>query len=313
MKALRAPALHFLLLGAALFAGERAFAPPPRERVVVSPAQLARIADEARRETGHEPGAEDLARRVDAWVGDELLIRRALALGWSRSDPVVQRRLLANLGFLAPEEEAGDDAQRLERAYALGMDRSDAVVRRRLLERMELAVAAAARAREPDDAELAALLAREPERFRRPARVSLAQVFVSRDRHGARLEAAARARAAQLRGRAVRPEDAAAWSDPLLVPSRFARVSERSLAARLGAEFARRVFALEPGRWSDPVASAYGLHLVWVETREPAVDATVEEARRELRAAWFEEREARTRLGAMAALRRDADVRVERR
>jgi hypothetical protein len=146
----------------------------------------------------------------------------------------------------------------------------------------------------------------------RPREEGLVRVVI-RNNHGARLEAAARARAAQLRGRAVRPEDAAAWSDPLLVPSRFARVSERSLAARLGAEFARRVFALEPGRWSDPVASAYGLHLVWVETREPAVDATVEEARRELRAAWFEEREARTRLGAMAALRRDADVRVERR
>jgi parvulin-like peptidyl-prolyl isomerase len=39
---------------------------------------------------------------------------------------------------------------------------------------------------------------------------------------------------------------------------------------RFGADFAASVFAVEPGAWSDPLASAYGYHLVLVTRRAAA-------------------------------------------
>jgi hypothetical protein len=294
VRLLRSPLLHFLAIGGLIFAIQGATSRRPdldSERVVRVPAaEVERIAREARGLTGRPATPRELALRIREWVNEELLVREARAARWHRSDPVVQRRLVANLRFLGAAEDA-DPEQLLARAYALGMDRSDPVVRRRLVERARLAVAAAARQAEPSDADLAALLAREPERFRRPARVRLAQVFLSRDRRGDGLEPAAHQVLTELREDAVAPEAAAARGDPFLLPTELPLWSEEALAARLGPDFARGALATPEGRWSGPVASSYGLHLVWVHEHRPAKLPALDEARRELRAAWLAERE----------------------
>ena len=41
------------------------------------------------------------------------------------------------------------------------------------------------------------------------------------------------------------------------------------LLARFGESFANAVFALQPGGWSAPIASSYGMHLVWVMEKLP--------------------------------------------
>jgi hypothetical protein len=223
-KALRAPLLHFLLLGGGLFTLQAAFSQPgspassPDRVVAVSAAEVERLAQQGWRASGRAPSPEELEHRIREWVDEEILFREALALGWSRSDPVVQRRLIQNMRFLGDRAD-GEPAALLARARVLGLERSDLVVRRRLVERMKLAITATARRAEPDDAELEALLRREPERFRREARVRLTQLYLSRDRHGARLGAAARALLAELVAKGVLPEAAAGRGDPLCRPA----------------------------------------------------------------------------------------------
>jgi hypothetical protein len=266
---LRAPLLHFLAAGGALFAAERAWPPgaPPDRVVDVSRPEVERLAAEARRELGREPRPDELEGRISAHVDDELLLREARALGWHRSDPVVRMRLVQNLRFLSPEGAEPEPEELLERAYALGMDRSDVVVRRRLVERMRLAIAAAAAPAPPPDAELEAILAHEPEQ-------------------------------AALRG------------DPFLWPARLPLSSERALAARLGPGFAAAAVRLEPERWSGPIASSYGLHLVWVHRRLPGRLPPLAEVRDEVVARWREQREAEALAQALSVLRREVEVRV---
>jgi hypothetical protein len=314
VKPLRAPLLHFLAIGAVLFALQGALSPSsprvPVRSVTLPAAEFERLAHEARRETGRPASPQQIEPRVRAWVDEELLFREAVALGWNRSDPVVQQRLIRNLRFL--DADADDDpATLLAQAYALGMDRGDLVVRRRLVQRMKLAITAAARAAEPSDAELEALLQRDPARYRRPARARLTQVFVSRDRHGDGMEAAARALLAKLEAAGVAPQQAAGRGDPFLLPASLPLWSERRLAARLGPEFARRALQAKPGAWSGPIPSSYGLHLVWVHERAPDAMPPLAELRHELRAAWRAEREQRALRSALDALRRDVEVRIE--
>ena len=52
--------------------------------------------------------------------------------------------------------------------------------------------------------------------------------------------------------------------DPPVVASPVTAAERRQVADRFGAEFADAVFALEPGTWAGPVASAHGQHLVLV-------------------------------------------------
>jgi parvulin-like peptidyl-prolyl isomerase len=313
---LRAPLLHFLLLGGGIFALQAAFsqagsvAPSPERVVAVSAAQLEQLAQQARRESGRPPSPEELEHRIREWIDEEILFRQALSLGWSRSDPVVQRRLIQNMRFLGDRAD-GEPEALLAQAYALGLDHSDLVVRRRLVERMKLAITADARRAQPDDAELEALLRRDPERFRRDARIRLTQLYLSRDRHGAGLGAVAGALLAELVARRVAPEAAVGRGDPFLLPAELPLSSVRALAGRLGPEFARSVLDVPLGRWAGPIASSYGLHLVWVHEREPGQTPPLAELRRELRAAWLAEHERRALHRALAELRRDFEVRIE--
>jgi hypothetical protein len=315
-RLLRAPLLHFLLLGGGIFALQAAFSQPgslslASDRVVaVSSAQVERLAQQARRQSGRMPSPEELAHLVREWIDEEILFREALMLGWTRSDPVVQRRLIRNMRFLGDQAD-GEPEALLAQAYALGLDRSDLVVRRRLVERMKLTITAGARRAEPGDAELEALLRREPERFRRDARLRLTQLYLSRDRHGAGLAAAARSLLAELVAQGVAPEAAAGRGDPFLLPAELPLSSVRALSARLGPEFARGVRDLPIGRWSGPVASSYGLHLVWVHEREPGATPPLPELRRELRAAWRAEHERLTLRRALEELRLGFEVRIE--
>ena len=71
VKPWRAPLVHFLLLGGALFALRGAVsgdAGQARRVLVVPAAELARIESEALRQTGRAPGAAELDARVAAWV-----------------------------------------------------------------------------------------------------------------------------------------------------------------------------------------------------------------------------------------------------
>lgn len=313
MRDSRRPLLHFLLIGAALFAVQSALSVgvDRQPRVLrVSVARQRALEDELRRQLGRQPTAAERAASLQGWVDEQLLFREARALGWHRSDPVVQLRLLRNMRFLGAQPDEAPE-RLLEQAYALGLDRSDVVVQRRLVERLRLAIGAGAVAAGPADSELEALRAREAERLRRPPLVRLTQVFVSRDRHGEALAERAAALGERLVEDAVPPERAAGLGDPLPLPAQLPLSSQAALAARLGPDFARAALAAEPGRWSGPLASSYGLHWVWVQRRLPARDPELEEVRPELEALWREQREREALTSAVAALRREVEVRIE--
>lgn len=259
---LAAPALHFVLLGSLAFALETWRA--SETRAWREPAQAAR-----------------------ARSAPELLEREARRLGLDRDDSGIQRRLVRNLRFVGEGGEGGVDAD-FEEALALGLDRSDLVVRRRLVQRLELQAQAWARASEPSEAELAALLAREPERFALPERTRLSHVFLSRDRHAGALVEKSAALATRLAPPA--PERVAGLGDPFLLGSDLAPRTHAELAASFGEPFARALAELPVGRWSAAIASSYGLHHVFVHERTPARAARLAEVRGAVREAVFAER-----------------------
>jgi hypothetical protein len=272
---LGAPGVHFAALGALVFAVQS------WREVEVAPATAG----------------------ISAPSDEELLEREARRLGLGSDDSAVRRRLVRNLRFLGEGNAAGEEAD-YEEALALGLDRSDLVVRRRLVQRLELRALAWARASEPSDAELAALLAREPARFALPARVRLSHVFLSRDRHGAGLAAADRAVGRRLVG--LEPERARGLGDPFLLGAQLPPRTQAELAASFGEAFARAVVALPPGSWSGPIASSYGLHRVFVQERTPSRAARLEEVRGALREAVFAERAEQVLADWLRRLRSEA-------
>jgi hypothetical protein len=212
------------------------------------------------------------------------------------------------------EELAGlvDDFVREEILYreaiALGLDRDDLIVRRRMRQKIEFLSADVAPVAEPDDAALARHLDRHADAYRIEPRVSLRQVLLSRDRRGD----AAPADAQALLARLAADPDAEALGDPSLLPASLPLVPLRDVAREFGEGFAAAVAQLEPGRWSGPVESSFGLHLVFVEAREAGRAPALAEVRDAVRSDWIAARRSEADEAFYRGLRERYEVTIDR-
>jgi hypothetical protein len=135
--------LHFLLIGAAVFALHGTMnpaTPAPEAGVIeVTPDAVERLESAFAAVWRRPPTAAERAGLIDDYVREEVYYREALALG---------------------------------------LDRDDTVIRRRLRQKMEFLGDAGAGTPVASEAELRAYFAAHPERFVRPARLTFRQVFL---------------------------------------------------------------------------------------------------------------------------------------
>ena len=66
--------------------------------------------------------------------------------------------------------------------------------------------------------------------------------------------------------------------------------SEAELAQLFGSEVARSVFALEPEQWHGPVLSGYGVHLVYVHSRQVSSPPTFSQVQERVRQDWEDDK-----------------------
>jgi len=287
---LRAPLLHFLILGALLFAVQTGFRREPTSRAVeVSRGEVADRIEAFALQVGR-PASPDEARALeDQAIEDALWLDQAFAVGLPEIDSVVHQRLVQNMRFLDPETRESDAALHA-RAVELGMERSDTVVRRRLIDRIQAVVRARVRAEPIDEAALRAFFDANAERWREPALLDLTHVYLSRDKRGPRADADAAALLARLERESTAPEAAALLGDPFLGGHRLRGATPTRIAARLGPGFADAIADAPAGRWVGPVESAFGPHLVWIERRVESRIPPFDEIRRRVLDDWLEER-----------------------
>lgn len=329
MLSQRFPLLQFLLLGAIAFRlvhGPQPFAAAARRGelhpVVVSAAQVARMREDYAQATGLVPDADDEAALVDRWIDEELLFREAQARGLDRNDRSV-RNWLAEQARVLEDDAVGrtvdaglepDDASARDALYAraieLGLDRKDLVVRRIVVQKMRLLAARAGESDVTDD-ELRAYHAAHASEFASPGRTTLRQVFFA-SRGG---EPGARERAerllAGLRSGAVDADGATERGDAFASPPRLVAQSSRQLEKLFGPDFARALEEVPPGRWSGPIASSSGWHVVLVEEREPATLPPLESVRGRVQESWREARRAERLAAFVAGLRARQPLEVE--
>jgi hypothetical protein len=289
------PLLHFLAIGGALYAleaavgGARAGAPANSGApVALAPERIEALRRDWIALAGRPPDPPELEALVESALDDEVLLRAARSEGLHLTDSVVRLRLVQNMRFL-DGDSAKDDEVLFREALELGLDETDVVVRRRLVGMLELAALASARSTPPVEEDLGEYLERHAEEYRWPERVRLSHVYLSRDARGARLEADARALLEKLRSEGFSPERARPLGDPFLLPRDLPLRSEAELGRSLGPDFAREAIRLAPGEWAGPIASSYGLHLVFVHEKSEARPAVLSEVRERVAAALLEE------------------------
>jgi hypothetical protein len=102
-RLLREPLVHFLLLGALLFAAygwlnQDGYG--SRDEIVVTRQQVEGLATQFQRVWQRPPTSAETQALVDSWVRDEVYYREALAMGLERDDPIVRRRMSQKIQFI---------------------------------------------------------------------------------------------------------------------------------------------------------------------------------------------------------------------
>ncbi len=274
-RAIASPALHFVLIGGALFVTQALWRPaqlesepsdPARSQIVITPAKLDELRDSYRRIAARDPEPDAQRALIRDFVDREILYREALRRGLDQDDRSVKFRLVQKMQFLEGRDD--EDPEVLYReALALGLDREDIVIRRLLIEKMRLLIKLGVR-EAPSEEELERFYSEHAEDYRQPARVSLHHAFLSSDKRRETLEADAEELLRELRDQRVTPAEAVAMGDAFPLGHHLTSNSEQNLAKLFGPHFAAAAIDLEPGAWHGPIRSAYGTHLVWIERRE---------------------------------------------
>ena len=103
-RLLREPLVHFLLLGGVLFAifgrGGPSDAGRADSQIVVSEADISRLAEGFSRTWHRPPAADELEAQIRDYIREEVLYRTAIALGLDKDDTIIRRRLRQKMEFL---------------------------------------------------------------------------------------------------------------------------------------------------------------------------------------------------------------------
>ncbi len=167
----------------------------------------------------------------------------------------------------------------------MGLDQDDIVIRRRLRQKMEMLAEDVAGLVPPTDEELQAFLDASPEQFIIEPRLTLRHVYFSADRRGEQARQDAQDALAALAGQGQQA-DVSALGDPLPLPSLLEDAGTSEIGRLFGAVFVENLQGIEADRWSGPVESGFGLHLVYVsdrvDGRVPGLDEVRTEVQREV-------------------------------
>jgi hypothetical protein len=274
-RILREPLLHFLLMGAAIFA-VYSWMPrrliSPRDSIVVTQGQIASMAESFARTWQRPPSPSELDGLIEDRVREEVYSREALALGLDRDDTIIRRRLRQKMEFIS-EDVAAEVA--------------------------------------PTDAELEAYLEAHPDTFRMPALVSFRHVYLNPEKHRddlARDAARLLARLSQADG----STDVSSLGDSFLLDHTFCAVSAREVAGQFGGRFAATLGEIPLGRWQGPIESSYGMHLVLVSERTEDRLPALAEVRDAVRREWANARRVDANAKAYEAMLQGYVVVIER-
>lgn len=251
MRILREPLLHFMVLGAIVYATARQFdTETGRYRIDAGAVQRARIEATFQQQYGAPPTRAQLDYLLAQYVRSEILFREGLALGLDRDDEIVRRRVVQKIEFLN-EDTRADEAV--------------------------------------DERDLARFFDAHAARYVAPATASFTQVYFSVDQVGD--EAARARAEATLKGLQAARRLSAPLGDPFATGHDYSEVTATEAVSLLGdSQASAALFTAPVGEWAGPFRSGYGWHLFYIEGREGARPRPLDAVRARVEADYIADR-----------------------
>ena len=242
---LKEPLVHFVLAGLALFAlfaWRGEDADPESRTITITEEQVGQLAANWVQTWRRPPTEAEMDGLIRDYIKEEIYYREGLRLGLDSDDMVIRRRIRSKMEFLAVSE--AENAK-------------------------------------PTDAQLQALLDRNPNAYATDTRYTFDQIFID----GSDL-AAAQKNAARILASLAKGTNWQDLGDSISLPRSVEKADKTRVSSDFGEEFTGGLGELKIGTWSGPIKSGFGLHIVRVRAVEASRTPTLAEARQELENDW---------------------------
>lgn len=247
------PLVHFVVAGAILFGAYSAL-----NRV--SPQQDRRV--------------------IDVGKGQLAQLFETFSRTWQR--PPTEAELSGLIDGYVKEEVFYREGQ------AMGLDQDDAIFRRRMQQKLEFLLEPTAEELKPGNGELQAYFTKHAGRYEQPVKMSFRQLFFASKQAGDVGETAAKAALLTLNTPSL--DHADTNGDATMLPSGMEVTDVDAVASVFGEAFVAETVSGPVGQWFGPVRSSYGVHLVYVESKEHPVTPSLAEVEGRVRLDWENDR-----------------------
>ena len=229
MKLLREPLVHFMFIGAVIYALYGLFAEPVVEEtdktIVISSGEIEWMQTSWQKRWNRPPTAQEFDGLIQQYIKETVLYREALTMGLNQHDQVIRRRLAQKLEFLAKDLVALTP---------------------------------------PTEDELMAYFEEHQSRYQAPTLYTFTQVFFDPDKRDDTTLADAEKAKATLIAQGENIDDPGALGDGLMLQNYYPQKDRAEIQRQLGSGFTETLLTLAPGQWHGPVLSGFGVHLVYV-------------------------------------------------
>lgn len=251
-RLLREPLVHFIILGALLFAGHMVWQHQVSKAdytITVTAEEMERQALIFAGENRRQPTDDDLKALLFSHVEEQALMREAQRLGLGEDDTIIRRRLAQKMRFIIEDVEAP----------AL-----------------------------PDQAVLKTWFEDNISDFVSPETRSFSHIYFSPEAQGDAIDKIARRALKTARSQSA-PADWKSLGDPFMLKRQFKDLSAIETTRLFGADFTKGLFAATGDSWQGPIASAFGLHLIRIDSVSPKSTPAFDDVRSQVEAAWQEQ------------------------
>lgn len=242
-KILTEPLVHFLIIGAVLFAlfsvVQKSGDNSQDKTIVISANDINSMRANFVRTWQRNPTASELDGIIEDKIRDEIAYREAMAMG---------------------------------------LDEDDAYLKKRLRMKMELLFEDADSLIPPTDTELEQFLKTNRNQFKEDALMSFDQIYFNTEKHQSSLSSDIASLLSQLNKNSA-DLDLEAYGDPTLLPKTYPLTPLSAIEGQFGPEFTAHLDKTAIGKWQGPIPSGYGYHLVLIHAYKAARDPELAEIR----------------------------------
>lgn len=274
-RIIKEPLLHFMLLGACLYATYAVFGTPEEDSqdrtIVIDDARIDAFISQWQNRWNRPPTEKEINGVITQFVNEEILYRQAQAVGLDKNDPITRRRMAQKLEFLTSDM---------------------------------------AQMQKPAEGEIEKYFQDHLDDYQGSDLITFSQVFFDPDKRDDKtLDDAAKALKALQAAGVPDPQKLEA-GDRFMLQNHFKSVDEVGIRRQLGSGFAESVMKLGEEKWHGPVLSGYGVHLVYVYEIQKAPAPELEKMKAKVLEQWHEEKKEQFNADFLKTLKERYEIEI---